>query len=178
MLVWFVFAEFQESKQLPFPLLNFAVDDVTAFQINSFTEGLLFKKQGEGWTVQKTSTKLSQNIGQKQEDAPVIRADSVKVAQFLTRFDLMHLQEPVATNQDSAKTFQINPHSLHVIFYAKNGKVLEKVFVGKPGPGALSTYLKRSKSNSVFLVQEQLHPIMLQSLKDWSQKQSEKKNQS
>ena len=163
-----------EKSALEASLLGVAQDDVAAFEINNFTEGLYFKKHGDAWLVKPVKTELAKaieadaNAGQQQADAKeAVAADPVKVSTLLTNLSLLKSAEPVATEKESVGKFQINEHSLHIILYDRDNKELGRLYVGKTGPDFMSTFVKRGDSDAVYLVQENLQGIMNYHYEQW-----------
>lgn len=155
-------------------------DDVRAFQINNFTEGYHFKKMDIGWSVKRVETPLVQKIRAEDSKAlvpptmPEQPADAMAVSRFLTHLFLLEVTEPIATGIEAVAKFQINEHSSHVIFFDEKGKELTKLFVGKQGPDFMSSFVRRGDENAIYLVEKNLHTLMLLPFEDWLFKEKTK----
>lgn len=148
-------------------------DDVTSFQINNFTEGYHFKKGDTGWSVKRVETPLVQKIRTENIDALVPpttqeqQADTMAVSRLLTHLFLLEVTEPIATGSGAVAKFQINEHSPHVVFFDKRGKALTRLFVGKQGPDFMSSFVRRGDEDAIYLVEKNLHTLMLLPFEDW-----------
>lgn len=164
------------------PLLSFRQNQIAAFEINIFTEGYHFKKTSDGWEIQRGPTPLAKSIAEqaKNKDAiipaegPFQKADPVAVTKLLTHLLLLEVTEPIATSSDAAKTFQINPHSLHVVFFDDNRNELARLHVGKQGPDLMSSFVQKGGGNAVYLVEKNLHGLILLPFEDWLFKDTSK----
>lgn len=172
-------------------LFNLESDSIAAFEINQFTQGLYFSKEGENWVVQKLKTDLTESIEAESETSPTtpkkkkvgkspdtnespVPADPVKISSLLANLTTLKTGEPVATEKVSVSKFQINPHSLHAILYGKDGRELDRFYVGKMGPDFMSSFVKKgafgtgsAQENLVYLVNENLQGLMSYSYEQW-----------
>lgn len=155
-------------------------DEVTAFQINNFTEGYYFKKVDTGWSVKRVETPLVQKIRTEDSAAlvppttPEQQADAMAVSRLLTHLFLLEVTEPIATGSGAVAKFQINEHSPHVVFFDAQGKTLARIFVGKQGPDFMSSFVRRGDENAIYLVEKNLHTLMLLPFEDWLFKEKPK----
>ena len=158
------------------PLLKLTQDDVAAFQINNFADSYHFQKAPDGWFINRVTNELARSLDQdagaaKQtmpsNDELLQMADPVAVTQLLTHLLLLETPEPIATRSNVAQIFQINPFSLHIVFYDEKGIELDRLFVGKQGPDLMSSFVKRGGSDAVYLVDQNLQGLMLKSFEDW-----------
>lgn len=168
-------------------LFDLPEDGIAAVEINHFTQGFYFKKDGGDWTVKRVKTELANSIEKKNGGTPddaagkavskpqnaaetaetPEKADPVKLSSLLTNLETLEIGEPVATEKESVGQFQINPHSLHVILYGGDGKELGRLYVGKMGPDFMSSFVKKGDSDAVYLVDENLGGLMNYSYEDW-----------
>lgn len=164
-------------------LLPFKQDQIAAFEINNFTESFYFKKTDGSWELKRGPSLLAKSIAEKEENRDVLiptegsfqKADPVAVTKLLTPLLLLEVSEAIATSRDAAKTFQINPHSLHVIFFDGSGKQLARLNVGKQGPDLMSSFVQKDAENAVYLVEKNLPGLILQPFEAWLFKEQEKK---
>jgi hypothetical protein len=158
-------------------LFNFKTEDVAGFQINNFVSGLDFKKDGETWLVKRIKNKLAQELEAKagdgkavtEEDKEYVRAKALTIAKFLPHLTTLTVDEPIAKLTDKPGLFEINEHSLHVIFFDKNKKELGKLYIGKQGPDLFSSFVKNGHSDDVYLVEENLRTLTLKEYEDWAE---------
>lgn len=184
----------------PGPLLSFHQDEVAAFQINNFAEGYRFEKTDAGWNVKRVPTELKKSLAENNENCEgsageliqdpsdpaklsggdcvlplaeesVQMADPVKVTRLLTHLFLIRVSEPIATSPDAASLFHINPHSLHIIFYSDRNEELGRLYVGKQGPDLMSSFVKRGDEPAVYLVEKNLHGLILLPFEEWFAKE-------
>lgn len=159
----------------PKPLFTFKTKDVAGFQINNFVSGLDFKKDGETWLVKRVKNKLAKELEAKagdgksvtEEDKDYARANALVLAKFLPHLTSLTVSEPIAKLSDKPGLFEINEHSLHVIFRNKNGRELGRLYIGKQGPDLFSSFVKRGDSDDVYLVEENLKTLTLKEYEDW-----------
>lgn len=167
-----------ESSLEPKPLFNFKTTDIAGFQINNFVSGLDFKKDGETWLVKRIKNKLAQALEAKaddgksvtEEDKDYARANALVIAKFLPHLTALTVGEPIAKLADQPGLFEINEHSLHVIFRDKDGHELDTIFIGKQGPDLFSSFVKKGNSDDVYLVEENLRTLTLKEYEDWVEK--------
>lgn len=181
-------------------LFDFKSDDVGAFKIANFMEGFEFKRDGDVWLVKAAPTELSNSIAASDNDATpakgeksakdtgstdgveqadaaseaFAKADPVKIASLLTNITELKTSEPIASEAGARNLFQINPHSLSVMLYDKQGAELAQLFIGKNGPDFMSTYVARGDENDVFLVAENIKGLTTFPLEEWLFKEEKK----
>lgn len=149
-------------------LLTFSWEELHAFDINHFTEGLRFTKQNDGrWFVQVIETDLQKQIAAQPAATQIPKlANREKITAFLTELALIDIGEPVATNTAPA-VFHINPQSLHIVFYGPNQEILQKLFIGKKGSDPFSTYVMPTAANDVYWVEKDVRTQTLQPIDTW-----------
>lgn len=175
-LVFFFANPLKNGSDLePKSLFTFKTADVAGFQINNFVTGLDFKKDGETWLVKRSKNKLVEELELKVKEPHAItkidkdytRANALIIAKFLPHLTALTVSEPIAKLTDKPGLFEINEHSLHVIFRDKNGRELGTIFIGKQGPDLFSSFVKTGNSDDVYLVEENLRTLTLKDYKDW-----------
>lgn len=153
-------------------LLNFSEAEVTSFQINHFTLGMLFKQDGDTWLVKRAKNELVENIQEKdgaspiQEDTDFVTANAVEVAKALIHLMAITVTEPIATGA-KLSDFRINPFSLHVVFFGQQDKELARLRIGRQGPDLFSTFVTLGDSTDVYLVEENLFNLMMREFEEW-----------
>lgn len=157
------------------------LNDIAGFQIEHFTNALLFKKEGEGnWLVKQVKGALAEKIeaGTKEkvanEDENFVNADPELVAQALMTLTQVKKTPPIAVTQDSS-SFEINPYSLNVRLFDKEGIALETVYIGKNGPEFFSTFIKKGDGPEIFLANANLRGLFLRDFKGWVYEDEEDK---
>lgn len=154
-------------------LLNVSFESIASFQINYFTQAVLFKKTTEGtWLVRKTKNELIREIEAKNkeqlfEETLFQTANSPEVSKVLTLLLLIKKQNAVATNRSHLAEFKINPHSLHVVLFDQNQKSLAKLFVGKVGPEPMSSFVKLDGDPNVYLARQNFNGLLNQEYSQW-----------
>lgn len=157
------------------PLFGFTKNDIAAFQVNNFLQGYAFQKDSDSWTIQRVQNDMTKSLmasGKMEqaistEDATGKPVDLVKVTSLLTHLTTLTIGEPIASEPASAAHFQINQYSPHVILFDKSGKELGRLYIGKPGPEVMTTYVKRNAENDVYLVDESMSGLLLYPYEDW-----------
>ena len=180
-----------ESKTNLFDLTR---EQISAFEIDNFTQGFYFNKEGEDWKIRRVKTELDKAITKANEDpssakkntslkskentvdadvdTSAVKADPVKISSLLTSLVTLKTGEPIATEKHSIEKFQINSHSLNIKLYDKDGKELGKLSVGKTGPNFMSTFVKKGDKDAVYLVDENLQGFMSYPYEQWLAKDS------
>jgi hypothetical protein len=164
-----------EPESEPKSLFSFKTEDVAGFQINNFVSGLDFKKDDETWFVRRIRNKLAQELEAKagdgksvtEEDKDYTLAKALVLAKFLPHLTSITVGEPIAKLTDKPGLFEINEHSLHVIFRDKDQKELGTLYIGKQGPDLFSSFVKSGHSDDVYLVEENLRTLTLKEYEDW-----------
>lgn len=164
----------EESGTVKKRFFEFTQAQIQSFQINDFTQGLLFKKKEDGeWLVKRVPTELTRQL-EEQADAKTEEfdkefkpADAVKVAQALTHLMELKNLEPVATKAVEPGVYQINPHTLHMIFFDGSEKELGRIFVGKQGPDPFTSFIKKGDSDFVYLADQDFRHLLGKKYKDW-----------
>lgn len=152
---------------------KFKMDDVQSFQINHFISGIFFQRKDGLWQVKHVKNELALQIEAKgeggfaEEDSDFKPADSTEVAKVLTYLCELRGLSPVATGGDVSKIFEINLHSLHVIFFDKDGKELDRLFIGKDGADHYSSYIKRPDSNQIYLAEQNFRLLLQRNFEEW-----------
>jgi hypothetical protein len=170
------FSNERDRGKAPRALFDLPEDGIAAMEIVNFTQGFYFKKDVGDWTVKKVKTELSASITESTKTLGAVdavpegtpeKADPVKISELLTHLKTLKAGEPVATEKESVGKFQINPHSLHVILYATDGKESGRLYVGKMGPDFMSSFVKKGDSDAVYLVDENLGGFMSYPYEEW-----------
>jgi hypothetical protein len=165
-------------------LFPFALENVDSFQVNHFATGILFKRKEGEWQVKRVENDLTKELKEKMSDGlpevdkDFVRANSAKVAKVLAYLLQIQVTEPVAVNTDDFATFQINPHSLHVIFYDKEGKMLDRLNVGKQGPDMFTSFVKKGNLDGIYLVEQNFQLLLQRPFEQWlfKEKKSDEKS--
>lgn len=155
------------------PLFSFTEDQIDSFRINHFTMGLLFQKKDQEWTVKRIKTDLTtqleektkENIGITDEAPQIAKTDEVD--RILSELIKIKKTEPVSVLANEPAVFEINEHSLHVIFYDKQGKELDRLFVGKEGPDPASSFVKKANASEVYLAPQNFRSFLLKNFEEW-----------
>lgn len=162
-----------KNKNKERSFFNFSQNDVAAFQINYFTQALYFQKNSEGtWVVKKIKNELMKEIETKQkeslfEETLFKSANSSQVETALTHLMQIQKSKAISNGQTNLKEFEINKHSLHVIFYNTDQKVLDKLYVGKAGPEPMSSFVSRGAGQPVYLTTQNLNLFLNQDESKW-----------
>jgi len=164
------------SKTQDKKFLNFDQDQVDSFQINNFTVSFLFQKNGDAWKIKRVKNDLTKRLEKKagatigDVDKDFTDANSVEVAKSLTYLSEIKNLNPISTQAKLAGTFEINDYSLHAIFFDKDGKELDRVYIGKSGPDPFTSFLKKTDSPNVYLADQDFRALLLRNYGDWLQK--------
>ncbi len=184
-LTFLVFTKFNQNhaenkhntKRL---FLNFEQKIIASFEVNSFTNGHLFKKNAQNeWLVKKHANALVQELQKNTssnvsiEDKDFQNANSQDVSKALTYFLELKDLEPISTTPMAPDTYEINKHSLHLIFYNSDGKVLDKIYIGKHGPDPMTSFLKRADSDEVYLAPQDFKLLFYKNFEDWLLKKTQ-----
>lgn len=154
-------------------LFSFHQDDVTSFQVDHFTTGILFKKFGDEWKIKRVETELSEelkketNNGPGETDEDFVSANSVEVAKVLTYLCHIKVGEPIAKQNSETNLYQINKHSLHVIFLDRNDQELDRLYIGKQGPEMFTSFIKKSDSDFVYLTEQNYRLMLMREYNEW-----------
>lgn len=165
-------------------LFSFTLEDVNSFQVNQFATGILFKRAGGEWQVMRVENDLAKELKEKMSDGlpeadkDFTRANSAEIAKVLAYLLQIQVTEPVAEHTKDFATFQINPHSLHVIFFDKDGKELGRLHVGKQGPDMFTSFVKKHDSDGVYLVEQNFQLLLMRPYEQWlfKEKKSDEKS--
>lgn len=165
-------------------LFAFSLEDVDSFQINHFATGVLFKRAEGEWQVMRVTNELAKELKEKMSDGlpnvdtDFVRANSAEVAKVLAYLLQTQVTEPVAARTKDFATFQINPHSLHVIFYDKSGTDLARLHVGKQGPDMFTSFVKKGDSDGIYLVEQNFQLLLMRPYEQWlfKEKKSDEKS--
>lgn len=184
-LVFFFANPLRNGNEMPpaKPLFTFKTEDVAGFQINNFVSGFDFKKDGETWFVKRVKNQLAKELEAKagdgksvtEEDKDYTRANALVLAKFLPHLTSLTVSESIAKLSDKPGLFEINEHSLHVIFRDKDARELGKLYIGKQGPDLFSSFVKRGDSDDVYLVEENLRTLTLKEFEEWVEEKSKEK---
>jgi hypothetical protein len=175
-LLVFLFANpFQKSKTPQFKkLFDVNKDEIAAFEINHFVQGLRFEKRNGVWFVKRVATSLGETVKTQDATAPIAeedqefqKADLVKVAAVLATLTNLTVGEPVSSETDSTSLFQINDYSLHVILFDVAHKERGRLYVGKQSAEFLSSYVRKNKEKAIYLVDENLAGLLLYPFEEW-----------
>lgn len=157
---------------------DFDQSEITSFQVNNFTLGLLFKKTNGAWQVKRVQNKLAREL-QEKSGSPVSKvdnefkpADSAQVAKALTYLTSLKGLSPIATQATDPAVYQINEYSLHVILYNDNGEKLAHVQIGKTGPDPFTSFIKKKDQPEVYLAPQDFRYLFLRKYDDWLQKET------
>lgn len=154
-------------------LFLFTLENVDSFQINHFATGFLFKRAEGEWQIKRIENNLAKELKEKMSDGlpdvdkDFMRANSGEVAKVLAYLLQIQVTEPIAMHTKDFTTFQINPHSLHVIFYDKQSKELDRLHVGKQGPDMFTSFVKKGSSDSIYLVEQNFQLLLMRPHEQW-----------
>jgi hypothetical protein len=157
----------------PKPLLAFKFEDVGSFQINNFISGYLFERKGESWQIRRVKNDMARSVEAKDKtftmetDAQGRPANNLAVVKAVLPVFNIVLHEPVATANSDQKLFEINEYSLHIIFYDRQGKELDRISVGKEGQDLFTSYVKKRGSTDIYLVSENLRALLWRNYEEW-----------
>lgn len=152
---------------------GFKIDDIQQVDVNHFVNGMRFKKIDGAWQIRKYKNQLAEKIENQNGEAlqgiqtEFVPAKSSEMAKALSYFVEMPKLAPIAKENPDLKEFEINEYSLHVIFYDKNGNVLDKIYIGKHGPDVFSVYLKRASAPEVYLARQNFRDLIFRPYQDW-----------
>ncbi|MBF0106644.1 MAG: DUF4340 domain-containing protein [Deltaproteobacteria bacterium] len=153
---------------------NFDQGQVFAFQVNHFTTAHFFKKEASGsWLIKQVENQLAREIKQKtgtaaaREDTEFKQADSAEVSKALTYLIELKNLNPVSTEKNKPGLFEINDHSLHVVLFDREQKILDKIYIGKNGPDPLTSFLKRQNSDNIYLADQDFRLLFFRNYNDW-----------
>lgn len=159
---------FLKSEKPATPLLNFSLNTLSAFEIESFLNGLRFEKDENGaWWVQEYKTDLSKSLEPAATTkTPRTKTNIKTVTDFLNTLASIKLDEPVSLKTPPEK-FHINPKSLQIVFYNQKQK-LDRIFIGKHGEDGFSNYLKIENKPGIYWMPHDIRSLALRPQADWA----------
>jgi len=179
-IVTMLFLQDKETETMA-RFVDFTIEDVHSFKVSHFTQASIFQRHDtDGWQIKRIKSALAeklekdgQSVATVDENFKPVKTDLV--AKALTYMTELEGSEPIATVNDELATYEINDYSLHVVFLNKEGKELETVYIGKHGPEALSTFIKKKDSRNIYLARQNFRDLYFRDVNDWLVEKNGKK---
>jgi hypothetical protein len=153
--------------------MSFNQERVYSFEVNHFTLGYLFRKIDGVWHVKRIKNDLVQRL-EKEKSVSLLKEDDTfslanleRVSRAITYLFALPDLSPISKGGGDPAMFEINDHSLHVIFYGIDNLEIERISIGKTGPDMMSSFIKRSGSKEIFLAQQDFRQLFLKSFEEW-----------
>ena len=117
--------------------------------------------------------KLLEQEGRSLPEEGWTRADSTRVSAALGSFGGLPSGLVVSDNPDKRSLYQVDAIGLNVKLVDKAGAPILDVVIGKNGPDMMSTYIRRSSEDKVYLVRRPLMGAFSPVAKDWYSRNEE-----
>lgn len=164
----------QPAKQTQdIPLFVLKAEDVASFELNHFTLGLLFQREGEKWMIKNKKNALTNELETKTgapivgNDSDFVEAKADEVNGLLNDLFALKNLEVVATQKAENNVFEINNYSLHLIFYGVGGTELDRISFGKHGPQIGTAFIKKGAADTVYLSNRDFSVSLLRQYDAW-----------
>ena len=131
--------------------INFDSSSVDKIIISSPSKVFVLEKKGIEWFVEKPVT---------------YHADQSNITGLLNTLKNMKLKSVVSSNPEKQSVFQVDTNSTKLQLFEKGQEKLS-LYVGKMGQSYTDTYVRKSNSNDVALVNQSLSTIVNRELKEW-----------
>ncbi len=151
---------------------NYDVAAVERVEISQLISGTQLKREETKWLVEEMVTPLRKQLLQEEERAlPILRwhlADAERIENALGVFSGLMEGTLVSDNPEKQALYQVDDQTgLRLVLSGKNDRKIADLIIGKSGPDATSTYVRREGENRVFLVPRTLVGRFSPEERDW-----------
>lgn len=156
---------------------GFDVAKVMRVEIEQLMDGATLKRDGKTWSVAEVVTPMKKQLVEKgggEIPEKVFRpADGARVTSALGAFGGLTEGVIVSENPEKQTAFQVDVAGLHVRIFGDNDELIADCIIGKNGPDFMSSYIRRSDENKVYLVNRTLTGFFSTRAEDWVEKKEE-----
>jgi len=139
------------SAEGPPVFAQFSAEKANRIEIESPGKKVALAKPGDRWIVETENGR---------------RADAERIQSILDALGKIQSKEVISRQADKHPTFEVTDSA--VLLTVRDGdKELASIFVGKPGPDFMSTYIRPKGEDTVYLAQVYLPSVVDPSIETW-----------
>lgn len=151
---------------------NYDVAAIDRVEISQLISGAQLRHQDGKWVVEEMVTPLREQLLQQEgRTLPILRwhlADGERIENALGVFSGLMEGTLVSNNPEKQALYQVDEQTgLRLVLFGKNERKIADLIIGKSGPDATSTYVRRAGEDRVFLVPRTLVGRFSPEERDW-----------
>lgn len=146
------FSKYETEEETKSLFANFDKNDIAKIELTKEDKTTVLTKNGDKWLVET------------MDNYP---ADQEEVKKLLDKVSEFKTEQLISQNPEKQSKFEVDSSGIEAKLSDLNGKALAHFFVGKSGPSFMSSYVRKTDSDKVYLMDGYLKSIFDKGERGW-----------